>query len=172
MSTRHPLITLIAAVSRNGVIGRDGALPWRLPEDMAHFKALTMGKPLILGRRTFESIGRPLPGRHCIVITSNERFQAPGVLRARSLKDALGHAARIAADTGAGEIMVGGGAEIYAAALPHADRIYLTEVHADVSGDVHFPSLDRHQWRETAREDRKADTGPAYSFVTLERTGP
>ncbi|MBO6784027.1 MAG: type 3 dihydrofolate reductase [Alphaproteobacteria bacterium] len=158
------MLTLIVAVADNGVIGRDGGLPWRLPGDLAHFKATTMGKPIVMGRKTWESLGRPLPGRDNIVVTRDPAYVADGAAVAADLDAAL------AAAGDAGEVMIIGGAEIYALALPRADRIHLTRVHASPEGDTHFPDLDLDRWREVAREDHDADgDSPAYSFVTLER---
>lgn len=162
-------LALIAAVARNGIIGRDGDLPWRIPADLQFFKTTTMGKPIIMGRRTFESIGKALPGRSSIVVTRNPDFAADDVEVAANLDRALSVAAR----HGAEEVMVIGGGEIYAAALPRADRLYLTEIHLDAEGDVHFPELDRAQWRETLRDDHPAEGDtPAFSFVVLERIRP
>lgn len=159
-------LALIAAVARNGVIGRDGELPWRIPADLQFFKSTTMGKPMIMGRRTFDSIGKALPGRTSIVVTRSGGIAADDIEVAADLDQALA----IAAATGAGEVMVIGGGEIYAAALPRADRLYLTQVHIDAAGDVHFPELDRAQWREVSRDDRAAEGDtPAFSFVTLDR---
>lgn len=159
-------LALIAAVARNGVIGRDGDMPWRISADLKYFKSTTMGKPIVMGRRTFESIGRALPGRLNIVVSRNAGFTADGVETAADLNQAL----EIAALQGGDEVMVIGGGEIYAAALPRADRLYLTEIHTDAEGDVRFPTFDRAQWRETSREDHAADGGtPAFSFVTLDR---
>ncbi len=161
-------LALIAAVARNGVIGRGGDLPWRIPADLKYFKATTMGKPMIMGRRTYDSIGKALPGRISIVVTRQSGFQAAGVEVAGDLDRAV----EIAAGLGAEEAMVIGGGEIYAAALPRADRLYLTEVHIEAEGDVYFPPLDRSQWRELSRDDHPAEGDtPAFSFVTLERTG-
>ena len=160
-------LALIAAVAHNSVIGRGGELPWRIPADLQYFKAITMGKPMIMGRRTFESIGKALPGRTNIVVTRSADFSADDVDVAGNLEQAL----EIAAGTGADEVMVIGGGEIYAAALPRADRLYLTEVHIDAVGDVRFPTFDRAQWRELSRDDHAAaGDNPAFSFVTLERT--
>ncbi len=160
-------LALIAAVARNGVIGRDGELPWRIPADLQYFKSTTMGKPIIMGRRTFDSIGKALPGRPNIVVTRSADFTADDVEVAGDLDQAVAIAAR----NGADEVIVIGGGEIYAAALPRADRLYLTEVHIEAAGDVHFPALDRRQWRELSRNDHAADGDtPAFSFVTLERT--
>ena len=159
-------LALIAAVARNGVIGRGGQLPWRISADLQFFKATTMGKPMIMGRRTFESIGKALPGRTSIVVTRNSEFAADDV----EVAGDLGQALAIAAATGTDEVLVIGGGEIYAAALPRTDRLYLTEVHIDAEGDVSFPVLDRTLWREVSRDDHPADGDtPAFSFVTLER---
>jgi dihydrofolate reductase len=160
-----PGITLLVAMDRSGVIGRDGGLPWRLPDDLKRFKALTLGKPVIMGRKTYASIGRPLPERRNIVISRQESFAAPGVERAGSV------AAAIALCAGAREVMVIGGAEIYRVALPLANKIELTRVEADVAGDTRFPPLNMADWRETARESHPADTRHVYamSFCTLER---
>ncbi|TXG82149.1 MAG: dihydrofolate reductase [Sphingomonadales bacterium] len=162
-------ITLVVARAANGVIGRDGGLPWHLREDLQHFKRLTVGKPVVMGRKTFESIGKPLPGRHNIVVTRQADWRADGVTIAPNLAEAI-VAAGLDPRTRAPEIMVIGGGEIYAQALPLAGCIQLTEVHADVAGDTRFPALDPAQWRETARADHAAANGqPAFSFVTLER---
>lgn len=159
-------VALIAAVARNGVIGRDGDMPWHISADLKYFKATTMGKPIVMGRRTFESIGKALPGRPNIVVTGNAGFAIKGVEVASDLDQAL----TIAAGHGTDEIMVIGGGQIYAAALPHADRLYLTEVHMEVEGDVSFPTFDRSQWHEVSRDDHAADGDtPAFSFVTLDR---
>jgi dihydrofolate reductase len=159
----RPAITLVVAMARNGVIGRDGALPWRLPDDLRRFKALTMGKPILMGRRTWESIGRPLPGRSNLVMTRDPSFRAEGAIVVHSLDEALA----LAQD----ELMVIGGAEIYALAIPHADRVHLTAVAADVEGDARLPAFDAGAWRETAREHHPADErhACAMDFITLER---
>jgi len=161
-------LALIVAVAENGVIGRKNALPWRLPEDMRYFKRVTMGKPIIMGRKTFESIGKPLPGRTNIVITRNPAFQTEGVNVVSSLAAALELATHIAQRDGAEEAVVIGGAEIYQVALPQADRLYLTEVHAVVEGDAVLPEIDWSQWREVGRE-RHAAQPFDYSFVRYER---
>ena len=164
-------LALIWAMARNRTIGRNNALPWYLPEDLKHFKRVTLGKPIIMGRKTWESIGRPLPGRTNIVITRDAAFQADGVRVVHSLEQALALAEKICLLDGGDEAIVMGGAEIYALALPHADRLYLTQVHADVEGDAHFPPLDLTQWHELGREDFAAQ-GPNpydYSFLILER---
>jgi len=162
-------IALVVAMADNGVIGRGGELPWHLPEDLKYFRSVTMGKPIVMGRRTYESIGRPLPGRANIVVTRNRAFHAAGVDVAMTLDDAIRVAERRAREAGVGEITIIGGAEIYRAILPRADRIYLTEVHDAVVGDTVFPDFDRNEWREASREDRTTETGVAISFVVLER---
>ena len=164
-------LALIVAAAENGVIGRNNALPWYLPEDLRYFKRVTMGKPIIMGRKTFESIGKPLPGRANIVITHNAGYQAQGVSVVHSLAEALELARDIARLDGAEEVVVIGGADIYRAALPHADRIYLTEVHASVEGDAVLPAIDWTRWRETCREHHAAQTPRDfdYSFVCYER---
>ena len=158
---------MIAAVARNGVIGRTengvGRLPWRLPEDLKHFKALTMGHPMIMGRKTWESLPGRLPGRPHIVVTRNATYRAEGATVVGSLAEA------IAAMGNIDEIFVIGGAELYAQALAIADRLQLTEIAADFEGDTCFPSWDRSNWRETARETHRAEAGFDYAFVTYER---
>ena len=156
--------SLIVARARNNVIGRDGGMPWHLPADLKYFKAVTMGKPVIMGRRTFESIGRPLPGRDNVVISRQEGWGHAGTVTVHSLEAALDRAA--AAD----EAMVIGGAQIYAQALPLADRLYITEIDAEVDGDTVFPEFDETDWDEIGRRDVRADAGcPALAFRTLQR---
>lgn len=164
-------ICLIVARARNRVIGRAGGLPWRLPADLKHFKATTMGKPVVMGRRTWQSIGRPLPGREIVVVSRDPSFRAEGARLAPDLDAALALAGEIAAGRGADEIFVAGGAEIYHRALSRADRIYLTEVHAAVEGDSLFPALDAADWRESTREHLAAAEAGDYDidFVTLDR---
>jgi dihydrofolate reductase len=164
-------LALIWAMSRNRVIGRNNALPWHLSEDLRYFKRVTMGKPIIMGRKTWESIGRPLPGRTNIVITRDQSFQAAGVRVVHSLDEALRLADHIGVIEGADETVVIGGAEIYALALPKAERLYLTQVHAEIEGDAWFPEFEQSSWQELAREDFAA-AGPnpyAYSFIVLEK---
>jgi dihydrofolate reductase len=165
------MLAVIVAAAENGVIGRNNALPWHLSEDLRHFKRVTMGKPIVMGRKTFESIGRPLPGRTNIVITRREDYRAEGVRVVAGLDDALRLAEDIALIDGVQELMVIGGAEIYAAALPRAQRLYLTEVHADVAGDAVLPPVDWSEWREISRERHIAvPPNPYdYSFVLFER---
>ena len=159
-------VSLIAAVAENGVIGREGGLPWRIPEDLKFFRATTLGKPVIMGRNTYDSIGRPLPGRLNIVLTRDPRWRAEGVRIAHDLDTALG----LARASGADEAMIIGGENVYEAALPRASRIYLTQVHRAFDGDAHFPPLDPGEWIETARkEGAPGDTPLEYTFLTLER---
>lgn len=146
------MIVLVAAVADNGVIGRDGSLPWWLPGDLKHFKKITMGKPIVMGRRTFDSIGRALPGRSNIVLSANASFRADDVRVAPNLDRALAIADKEAKRLGVDEIAVIGGRALYDETLPRAARIYLTEVHAKPDGNVHFPSFDRSQWNETKRD--------------------
>ena len=158
-------ITLVVAMDRGRVIGAEGKLPWHLPADLKHFRAITWGKPIVMGRKTHESIGRPLPGRENIVVSRTPGFESPGCVVVRSTEEALIHIRE------ALEVMVVGGAALYAETLPLAHRIYLTEVHAEFDGDVHFPPYDRVAWRERQRIDHPADKlNPfPYSFVLLER---
>jgi len=161
----HPLISIIVAMTPDRVIGRDNSLPWHLPADLKHFKQVTMGKPILMGRRTWESLPGLLPGRRHIVITRNAAYRAEGAEIAHSLAQAI----TLAGD--AEEIMIVGGAELYAQALPLAHRIYLTLVDAEVQGDVHFPAYDGDRWREIASESHPGDDkNPfAYTFKLLER---
>jgi dihydrofolate reductase len=162
-----PRITLIVARARNGVIGRAGTLPWRLPEDLAFFKRTTMGHPIVMGRRTWESIGRPLPGRRNIVVSRQAGFVAAGAEVVPSLDEALCLCA------GAGELFVIGGAQLYGEALPRADRLIVTEIDADFDGDTHWPAPDPAHWSEAAREHLPpaAQRDFALDFVTYLRRG-
>ena len=165
-------VVAVAALGRNGVIGGGGKLPWRLPTDLKHFKATTLGKPMIMGRKTFESIGRPLPGRETIVVTRDGRFQAPpGVHVVASPDAALALARDLAAASGAAEIVLAGGGQLYRALLEQTDRLRLTLVDLSPEGDAHFPTLDPGQWVETARETppRAAGDDAECIFVTYER---
>jgi dihydrofolate reductase len=164
-------LALIWAMARNRVIGRNDALPWYLPEDLKYFKQVTMGKPIIMGRKTWESIGRPLPGRTNIVITRDPEFDAEGVKVVNSLEAAITLAEHITVIDGGDEAVVMGGAQIYEMALPMADRLYMTQVHADVDGDTCFPEFELASWHELAREDFSASEANPYdySFVVLER---
>jgi len=161
-------IVLIAAVADNGVIGQGGTMPWRLKSDMAHFRALTMGKPVVMGRKTYLSLSlKPLPGRTNIVVTRDEKFTAPGVLVARSLEIGL-QAARGDALRRGTDVMVIGGAEIYAQAMPFAGRLEITRIHMKPEGDTVFPPIDPAVWREAAREPHPAGEGDdaAFDFVS------
>jgi len=151
------VISLIVAASKNNVIGNGGELPWRLSDDLKRFKAVTMGKPIVMGRKTFESIGRPLPGRQNIVTTHQESFLADGCDVVQSIEQAVEVAGA------AEEIMVIGGSQIYAAFLPIADRIYLTRVHTEVEGDALFPILDESEWRQSASQIYDADDSNEYA---------
>ncbi len=166
-----PAVIILAAVAENGVIGRDNALPWRLRSDMQHFRALTMGKPVIMGRRTFLSIGKPLQGRTTIVVSRDRDFTAAGVVVAPSLDAAFAAARGDALRRHADAIVVAGGADIYAQALPLTSRLILTRIHRGVAGDAHFPAIDPELWRETAREEHAPAEGDdcAFAFVTYER---
>ncbi|HYA59047.1 MAG TPA: dihydrofolate reductase [Burkholderiaceae bacterium] len=157
-------IHLIVARARNGVIGRHGTLPWHLPEDLAHFKRTTMGHTVIMGRKTWDSIGRPLPGRRNIVITRNPQWQAPGAETATSLEQALQKCASAAGESDR-DVFIIGGAQLYAQALKQrVDSIFLTEIDADFEGDVHFPTLDPAHWRERSREHFAPGAGRAFGF--------
>jgi dihydrofolate reductase len=156
---------LVAAVARNGVIGRDGGIPWHLPEDLARFRELTLGRTVVMGRRTWESLPdrfRPLPGRRNVVVTRQHGYDAPGAEVVASLEAALAHA-------GDAEVAVIGGAELYAAALHLASTIELTELDLEVEGDVAFPDWERSAFDEVAREERVTDDGLRYAFVTYRR---
>jgi dihydrofolate reductase len=170
VSKPEPVIALVVAIGENGAIGRGGNLPWHLSTDLKYFRKVTMGKPMIMGRRTFESFGRPLDGRLNIVLTRNAAFNAPGTVAAHSLDEALEIARKEAKKMGAAEIMIVGGDDVFREVLPKASRIYLTEVHASPDADVWF-AFDREQWREVSRESH--EPGPkddyAFSFVVLER---
>ena len=162
-----PKVTIVVARARNGVIGRNNALPWRLPEDLSHFKATTIGRALVMGRRTFESIGRPLPGRRTIVVTRNPDWSHPGCERAGSLGEALALASTPGSDPAIAtdEVMVVGGAQIYREAMPLADRIVLTEIDHDFEGDARFEAPDPKRWFESSRSARTSATGLGFAIV-------
>ena len=166
----QPLV-LVAAVARNGIIGANGGIPWRLSSDLKRFKALTWGKPLVMGRKTFDSIGRALPGRETIVVTRDSGFAPPGVFVAHGVDRALDLANERARVMGAGEIIIAGGAEIYAQTIEQASRLFITEVALDAEGEARFPLIDPLQWREVRRET--GDRGPRddadFAFVEYER---
>ncbi|MDJ1158578.1 dihydrofolate reductase [Chelatococcus sp. SYSU_G07232] len=174
MSTPAPStipLVVIAAIADNGVIGRDNRLLWRLRTDLRRFRTLTLGKPVLMGRKTFLSIGKPLPGRETIVLTREPAFTADGVTVVHSLEEAAARGRSIAARLGADAVMVAGGADLYAQALPLAERLHLTLVHTAPEGDAFFPAFDRQAFRETMREEHPAgpDDDHAFTFVDYER---
>jgi dihydrofolate reductase len=164
-------LSLIVAMASNRVIGRENGLPWSLPKDLAYFKRITMGHPIIMGRKTFDSIGRPLPGRCNIVVTTQQQWARDGVLVAHSFDQAVDVAHDNALRLGVDEIMLIGGESLYEQALPSANRLYLTEVHAEVLGDAYFPEYLSRNWFEVSREDYFADSENPfdYSFVVYSR---
>ena len=166
-------IAFVVAAAENGVIGRDGKLPWRLPSDLKQFRKLTLGKPMIMGRKTYDSIGKPLDGRDSIVVTRQTDFYRDGVHRAASIEEAIALGRELAARRGTDEVTVIGGAEIFRLALDRTERIYLTLVHAAPEGDARFQAPDRQQWRETAREPMPRGPNDQFSaeFVVLDRQG-
>jgi len=168
---RDVSLVLVAAVARNGVIGLDGGLPWRLSSDMKRFKALTWGKPLVMGRKTFESVGRALPGRETIVVTRDPAFAPSGVFVAHGVETALDLAHERARAMGADEIIVAGGAEIYAQTIARASRLFITEVALDPRGEARFPPIDPEQWREVrrAKGERSPRDDAGFEFVEYER---
>lgn len=161
-----PVLSVIAAVSRNGVIGRHNTLPWHLPEDLKRFRALTMGHPIIMGRRTYESLGRLLPGRQTVIVSRNPAYRVEGARVVATLPQALEVCARDA------EAFVIGGAQLYQEALPLADRLYLTRIEADVEGDAFFPAYDGALWREVARESGASAEGLHYHFLIYDPEPP
>jgi len=163
----QPRICLIVALAANRVIGKNNALPWHLPADLKRFKALTMGHPVVMGRKTYESIGKPLPGRRNLVITRNRDYSAAGCETVHSLEEA------IAACRGAGEIFIIGGAELYRESLPRAHCLEVTEIRAEFDGDTTFPEFSMSEWHETAREIHGNETGIPfrYDFVRYSRVG-
>lgn len=163
-TTGRQRVVLVAAVADNGVIGADGDIPWRIPEDMKHFREVTSGHPVVMGRLTYESIGRPLPNRANIVVTRTPGWSAEGVTVVASLEEALAAASGASGEGGAGDVMVIGGAQIYEVAMPAADVQILTEVHQSPEGDTFYPAFDRSEWVETRRVVRDG-----YDWVWLER---
>jgi dihydrofolate reductase len=157
-----PLVSIIVATDERGAIGRDGGLPWRLPDDLKRFRALTMGKPVVMGRKTWDSIGRPLPGRHNIIVTRQAGFEAAGATVVNSIEDAFGAAGDVP------EICIIGGAEIYRLALARTDLIHLTRVHATVQADTFFPELAPADWDEAAAELHPADDRHAFAYRCVE----
>lgn len=163
-------VSLIVAVSNNNVIGVNNQLPWHLPEDLKYFKRVTMGKPIVMGRKTFESIGRPLPGRSNIVVTSSRGWHAEGVEVRHSVEDAVDLAVEIAGRNGLDEVMIIGGEQLYRQALDLVTRVYMTKVEVCLEGDAFFPELDTQNWGENVVDKVEATEGaPAYSFLVLER---
>ncbi len=158
-------ISAICAMSENHVIGKNNRLPWHLPADLAHFKKITWGKPILMGRKTYESIGRPLPGRCNVVITSNKDYQAAGCVIVHSVEQAL------EATKDSDEIFIIGGALLYQRTLPLIQRLYVTLIHQHIEGDTFFPELKREEWQEVGRTDHDADSNGAfsYSFIVLDR---
>jgi dihydrofolate reductase len=174
-----PRLSALVAMARNRVIGRNNALPWRLPPDLKRFKTLTMGHPIIMGRKTFESIGRPLPGRICIIVTHQPGYAVKDAIVVNSIAEALEACSRNAPEyvpesaATDRENFVIGGAEIFRQALPMCDRLYITEIQRDFEGDVLFPEFNRDEWMEVSREAHVDDNGLEYHFVTLDRkAGP
>jgi dihydrofolate reductase len=163
---QSPRIKCVVAYSRNRVIGKDNTLPWHLPADLQHFKKNTLGQPIIMGRKTWQSLGRPLPKRRNIVISRDATFNAPGAEVFTSLELAL------AACSHEADICIIGGAQIFTDALPYIDEIIATEVHADIEGDVYFPELPTGQWQETERLPQPPENGYTYDFVTYKRVDP
>jgi dihydrofolate reductase len=158
-------LSIIVAMDRNRVIGKGDALPWHISSDLKNFKKITMGKPIIMGRKTHESIGRPLPGRENIILTRDKTYQVEGCTVLHSMDELLKHCKDV------DEVMITGGSEIYKMSLEQATRLYLTEVHTEIEGDTFFPKFDRSEWKELSREDFKVDEKNEfdYSFVLLER---
>jgi dihydrofolate reductase len=166
-----PALIVVVAAADNGVIGRNNQLLWRLKTDLRRFRDLTWGKPMIMGRKTFQSIGKPLPGRETIVLTRDPGFEAAGTHVARTWADAVGKGQELARSMDAQEIAVVGGAEIYALALPHVQKIFLTRVHASPEGDAVFPAVDPAKFREIRRQDlpKAPDDEHPFTFIDLER---
>jgi dihydrofolate reductase len=164
-------VSLIAAVAENGVIGKGGQLPWHIKSEFRYFRDTTIGKPIVMGRRSFESLGKPLPKRANIIVTRDPEFKVEGAIVTHSLEDGIRIAQDIAQKDGVDEIFIGGGSEIYRLSLPGADRLYLTEVHMTPEGDTLFPAFDRSEWQEVKREFHKAGDGETadYTITVLER---
>jgi dihydrofolate reductase len=165
---------LIAAVAENGVIGRNNQLPWHIKSEFQYFKTTTLGHPIVMGRRSFESLGKPLPKRANIIVTRDTSFSAKGVIVAHSVEEGVSIAKDIAAKENVGEVFIGGGADIYRLSLPHADRLYLTEIHLKPEGDTRFPAFDRNDWKEVKREFHPKQEGETadYTITVLERKLP
>jgi len=163
MSAMARRVSILAAMAKNRVIGIENRLPWHLPEDLKHFKALTLGHTLLMGRKTFESIGRPLPGRRTVIISRDPAYRVEGCMHADSIPAALALCGEDA------EVFFVGGGEIYRQALPRADRLYLTEIQANYAGDAYFPEFNAGDWLEVEREKHRREDGLAYHFVVYER---
>lgn len=164
-------VSLIAAVAENGIIGRNNELPWRIKSEFQYFKNTTIGHPIVMGRKSFESLGKPLPKRANIIVTRDKAYKAAGAIVVHTLQEGLHIASQIAQKDGVEEVFIGGGADIYRLSLPNADRLYLTEVHLKPEGDTKFPDFDRSQWQEVKREFHKAQDGETadYTITVLER---
>ena len=164
-------ISFVVAMGNNRAIGHEGGMPWHMPADLAHFRRVTMGKPMIMGRKTFESIGKPLPGRDSIVVTRNSSWKASGAIVVPSIEKALDVAKSGATARGVHEIAVIGGGALYASMIDKADRLYVTELHDTFEADTYFPEIDATEWTEISRESHPADekNAVAYDFVVLER---
>jgi len=166
-SPKQPIISAIAAMAENRIIGKNNQLPWHLPADLKHFKAVTTGHPILMGRKTYDSIGRPLPNRTNIILTRNPSVDIPGCKVVTSIQEAI----QLASNENVQELFIIGGAEVYRQLLPQIQRLYLTIVHQNFDGDAFFPELDAKEWREVSRERHEPDekNAYAYSFVRLER---
>ena len=164
---------LVAAIAENGVIGRDNALPWRIKSDLQYFKAVTMGKPIVMGRKTYESIGKPLPGRTNIVVTRDPTFSAPGVVTAHTIGEAMTLAREDARQRGADAVAVIGGTEIFRQTIADADRLVLTRVHMSPQGESTFPDIDPKVWREIERREQPKGEGDdcGFTYLTYMRSG-
>ena len=165
------IITFVVAIAENGVIGRQGQLPWRMPSDLKYFRRVTIGRPVVMGRKTYESIGKPLEGRDNIVVTRQADYAAPGIHVVPSVEAAVALGRQLAAERGADEVAIIGGAEIFRAAMPLVERVYLTLVHAKPEGDVILDAFDPAVWRETSREPMQQSAGDQFAaqFVVLDR---
>lgn len=164
-------VSMIVAMAENRTIGLDGAMPWHLSADLKYFKKVTMGAPVLMGRKTYDSIGRALPGRANIIVTRDRDYKGEGIEAVHNLEAGLNHAREIAKRDGKDEVFVIGGAQIYELALPLADRIYATEIHQDFEGDAAFPVIDQAEWHEISRElqEPETDDNPSFSFVVWDR---
>ena len=177
MTSMTPRLSALVAMARNHVIGKNNTIPWRLPADLKRFKALTMGRPIIMGRKTHESIGRLLPGRASIIISKQASYRVPGALVVNSIGEALNACGQTRSREAeqlapVSECFVIGGAEIFQQTLPLCNRLYITEIQRDFEGDVYFPDFNRDDWREVSREKHIDDNGLEYHFVVLDRRSP